>query len=351
MRKDRDLLHDRRVAVDVPRPRPLRRALRAARRGHRAEAGRPRSHLPGVGRVAAEAAGAAAAGVPAGRARAVAGAARDSAQRAAEVRGVGAGPRGPLDVRRDRTRSQARARLQRRRDARPLGRGARHRRSRHACRLRAARGTACGRRSRRVPRRPRSPRATTRRRRRRSIARCSARRGTSSTASRSGDRTGSTSWPANWHNSVFCGGVRTPGCRPDAGTNGHRGSIPRDAPARGPATGPLRALPRLLATQRESHHVQHHRPHLRARLRGGRDRLRLRVDRMDPQKADRQRPDARDRRRDPGRCQGVPQPPVHDDRHRRRRAVRADLVGAAGRDGGRLPRRRGAVRPRRATSA
>ena len=50
---------------------------------------------------------------------------------------------------------------------------------------------------------PRVPRAIGRRRRRRSMRRCSARPGTSTTANRSGDRTGSTFWTGHWQNSVF----------------------------------------------------------------------------------------------------------------------------------------------------
>ncbi len=95
----------------------------------------------------------------------------------------------------------------------------------------------------------------------------------------------------------------------------------------------------------EHRNVQRQRPHLCARLRSRCDRLRLRVDRLGPQETGRQRPDARNRRRHPGGRQGLPQPAVPDDRARRRHPVRADLVGARRRHGGRLPRRRAAVRP------
>ena len=89
------------------------------------------------------------------------------------------------------------------------------------------------------------------------------------------------------------------------------------------------------------------RTHLRARLRRRGDRLWRRVDRLDHGQADRQRPDARDRRRDPGRRAGLPQSPVPDDRHRRPAAVRRHLGGARRRDGGRIRRRRHPLRPRR----
>ena len=81
-------------------------------------------------------------------------------------------------------------------------RGARHRRrgdaGRARRRMRLDAADACA----------RAPRLTCRRamrasRRRRSSAAYSARRPTSSTANCSGDRTGSTSWPENWQNSVF----------------------------------------------------------------------------------------------------------------------------------------------------
>ena len=120
------------------------------------------------------------------------------------------------------------------------------------------------------------------------------------------------------------------------------------APVDGPATGPAPRFHRgFLAIQwvRENHYVD--RTHLRARLRRRGDRLRRRVHRLDHGEAGRQRPDARNRRRDPGGRAGVSQSPVPDDRHRRRAAVRRHLGGAGRRDRRRIRRRRHPLRPRR----
>ena len=89
-----------------------------------------------------------------------------------------------------------------------------------------------------------------------------------------------------------------------------------------------------------------HRTHLRARLRGARPAVRHLVDHVDRRAAGRQRADARDRGRDPAGRIGVSQPPVHDDRHRRRGAVRDHRrhPGARLADRVRVPDRRGAVR-------
>ena len=73
----------------------------------RTEAGRSRTRLSRFGRAAAEAARAAAAGVPPGRARALADRARHAAQRTAEIRRVRARPRRALDVRRGRARRES----------------------------------------------------------------------------------------------------------------------------------------------------------------------------------------------------------------------------------------------------
>ena len=77
-------------------------------------------------------------------------------------------------------------------------------------------------------------------------------------------------------------------------------------------------------------------------MRGDCDRRRRVLDHHDPRQARRQSAHAGDRRRDPGGRQGLPQSPIHDDRHRRRDPVRDHLVGARRAHRGRVPDRRGA---------
>ncbi len=85
----------------------------------------------------------------------------------------------------------------------------------------------------------------------------------------------------------------------------------------------------------------------RADLRGSGDSLRRLVDPLDPGQTCRQRAHAGDRRGDPGRRARVSQPPVHDDRDRRRRAARRDRLCAGLGHGDRLCDRRDPVRPDR----
>ena len=63
-------------------------------------------------------------------------------------------------------------------------------------------------------------------------------------------------------------------------------------------------------------------PHIRDRLLGRRPALRGVVHQVGARAACRQRAHARDRRGDPAGRAGLPQPPVHDDQHRRRDPVR-----------------------------
>ena len=118
--------------------------------------------------------------------------------------------------------------------------------------------------------------------------------------------------------------------------------MPRER--RCPSEGAAGREPSLATITGRSAHGHFRRSRLRARLRDPRHRVRRVVDRLDPRQARGQRADAGDRRRDPGGRQGLPQPPVHDDRHRRRDPVRAHRRVPRLGDGGRLRARRGPVR-------
>ncbi len=131
---------------------------------------------------------------------------------------------------------------------------------------------------------PRWPHNSTASPRRRSSARSSARRRTSATTNRSGDRTGWTSWPANWQNSAVLPAGRPAGARGNPGCGAvpaaRRHSEPADTTGASrptaregrPPEGAQRVPPIATFLWEQASHV--HRTYLRARLRGGGDRLR-----------------------------------------------------------------------------
>ncbi len=79
-------------------------------------------------------------------------------------------------------------------------------------------------------------------------------------------------------------------------------------------------------TRKESHDLHHDGALHRAGLRPRRRALRLRAAQLDPRPRRRQRAHAGDRRGDPAGRRGLPEAPVHDHRHGRRRPGDPDLL-------------------------
>ena len=131
----------------------------------------------------------------------------------------------------------------------------------------------------------------------------------------SGDRTGSTSSPANWQNSVFSLGRTS--YRPNWASGDRRGCLTAEpGRERRPDAHRGCSCERAAAFHCTSHYTGSTQAmttglHLRARLRGGGDRRRQYTGSADPRQARRQSAHAGNRGRHPGRRQGLSQSPVH----------------------------------------
>ena len=179
--------------------------------------------------------------------------------------------------------------------ARRLGRGARHRRRSDARQRSPAASASTPAKLAARRRRAGDRRALRRsRRRRRSTPAFSARRGTSAAANRSGARTGSTFWTANWQNSVLLPAAPDHAGEParcEAGRRERRGLSRRDAPQATPCTGaaPQVRIRVIHATLREGYKPCPHGLIFALVCAVAAHRLRRRLDQLDPGQARRQR--------------------------------------------------------------